>query len=54
MDVDRVEKGKGKKGKSKDAGKGKDKGKGKQKGKSFGEKGYSSSGKGYGFQQNNS
>ena len=39
MDVDRVEKGKGKKGKSKDAGKGKDKGKGKQKGKSFGEKG---------------
>ena len=54
MDVDRVEKGKGKKGKSKDAGKGKDKGKGKQKGKSFGEKGYNSSGKGYGFQQNNS
>jgi hypothetical protein len=50
MDVDRVEKGKGKKGKSKGGPKGKDKGKGEQKGKASGKKG-ADSGKGYGNQQ---
>ena len=53
MDVDRVEKGKGKKGsRGKPFNKGKDKGKGKQKSKNSGEKG-SNSGKGYGNQQSN-
>ena len=53
MDVDRIEKGKGKKGsKGKPFNKGKDKGKGKQKSKNSGEKG-SNSGKGYGNQQSN-
>ena len=50
MDVDRVEKGKGKKGKSKGGSKGKDKGKGDQKGKASGKKG-ADSGKGYNNQQ---
>ena len=52
MEVDRVEKGKGKKGKQKGSPKGKDKGsgKGEQKGKASGKKG-TSSGKGYGNQQ---
>ena len=50
MDVDRVEKEKGKKGKSKGGPKGKDKGKGDQKGKASGKKG-ADSGKGYGNQQ---
>ena len=50
MDVDRVEKGKGKKGKGKHGSKGKDKGKGDQKGKQAGKKG-SGNGKGYNNQQ---
>ena len=50
MEVDRVEKGKGKKGKGKGSSKGKDKGKGDQKGKASGKKG-ADSGKGYGNQQ---
>jgi len=50
MDVDRVEKGKGKKGKGKSSSKGKDKGKGDQKGKASGKKG-ADNGKGYGNQQ---
>ena len=50
MEVDRVEKGKGKKGKSKGNFKGKDKGKGDQKGKASGKKG-SDNGKGYNNQQ---
>ena len=48
--VDGVEKGKGKKGKSKGGPKGKDKSKGDQKGKASGKKG-ADSGKGYGNQQ---
>eukprot|EP00435_Cladocopium_sp_Y103_P046416 s2067_g13.t1 len=53
MDVDRVEKGKGKKGKAKRNAKGKDKNKGKQKSKQSHEKGQQS-GKGYGNQQQSS
>ena len=50
MDVDRVEKGKGKKGKSKGGSKGKDKGKGDQKGKASGKRGADND-KGYNNQQ---
>ena len=50
VDVDRVEKGKGKKGKSKGGPKGKDKSKGDQKGKASGKKG-ADNGKGYGNQR---
>ena len=53
MEVDRIEKGKGKKGKSKEAMKGKEKGKSSQKGKFSNEKGYQS-GKGYGSNSNSS